>query len=186
MKHNQEPRNKNKPCIYHQLIFDRGAKNKCCWGNWVVTCKRMKFYIYCTKYTKINLKQIKNSDVRPKTIKLLKKKRRENVSWHWSWQWTFGYDTKSTGNKNENNPEGLHHRKEIINKIKSQPKKWEKIICRPLIWKGLISKIYMELVKLNSKKPTVELKTGQKIWIDTFPKKTYKWATVTWNHPQHH
>ena len=40
----------------------------------MVTCKRMKFYIYCTKYTKINLKQIKNSDVRPKTIKLLKKK----------------------------------------------------------------------------------------------------------------
>ena len=35
----------------------------------------MKFYTYCTKHTKINWKQIKNSDVRPKTIKLLKENR---------------------------------------------------------------------------------------------------------------
>ena len=51
--------------------------------------------------------------------------------------------------------------KEIINKIKRQPTEWEKIFAG-IYDKGLISKIYKVLIKLNTKKikPT-QLKTGK-------------------------
>ena len=42
--------------------------------------------------------------------------------------------------------------KETINKTKSQPTEWEKIFANDISNKGLVSKIYRELIKLNTKK----------------------------------
>ena len=42
--------------------------------------------------------------------------------------------------------------KETINKMKRQPTEWEKIFANYISNKGLISKIYKELIQLNSKK----------------------------------
>jgi len=42
--------------------------------------------------------------------------------------------------------------KEIVNKTKRQPKEWEKIFVNVLSAKGLVSKIYKELIKLNTHK----------------------------------
>ena len=41
--------------------------------------------------------------------------------------------------------------KETVNKIKRQPTEWEKIFANDMSDKGLVSKIYKELIKLNSK-----------------------------------
>ena len=41
--------------------------------------------------------------------------------------------------------------KETVNKTKRQPTEWEKIFANDLSDKGLVSKIYIELIKLNSK-----------------------------------
>ena len=42
--------------------------------------------------------------------------------------------------------------KETINKMKRQPSEWEKIFTNEATDKGLFSKIYKQLVKLNIKK----------------------------------
>ena len=42
--------------------------------------------------------------------------------------------------------------KEILNKIKRQPSEWEKIFANKATDKGLISKIYKQLMQLNIKK----------------------------------
>ena len=40
---------------------------------------------------------------------------------------------------------------ETVNKTQRQPTEWEKIFANDLSYKGLVSKIYKELTKLNSK-----------------------------------
>ena len=42
--------------------------------------------------------------------------------------------------------------KETINKVKRQPLEWEKIIANETTDKGLISKIYKQLIQLNTRK----------------------------------
>ena len=42
--------------------------------------------------------------------------------------------------------------KETISKVKRQPSQWEKIIANETTDKGLISKIYKQLIQLNTRK----------------------------------
>ena len=44
--------------------------------------------------------------------------------------------------------------KETINKMKRQPSEWEKIIANEATDKGLISKIYKQLIQFNIRKQT--------------------------------
>ena len=52
--------------------------------------------------------------------------------------------------------------RENFNKIRRQPTEWENILTNTSD-KGLISKIYKVLTKLNSKNQTTQLKNGQRI-----------------------
>ena len=52
--------------------------------------------------------------------------------------------------------------KKTINKMKRQRSEWEKIFAYEATDKGLISKIYKQLMQLNIKKQTTQPKNGQK------------------------
>ena len=68
--------------------------------------------------------------------------------------------------------------KEMISKVKRQHSKWEKIIANETTDKGLISKIYKQLIQLHSRK-TTQSKSGKKTYTDISPKNTYRWLTNT-------
>ena len=52
--------------------------------------------------------------------------------------------------------------KETINKVKRQPSEWEKIIANEKNDKGLISKIYKQLIQLNTRKTNNPIKKWEK------------------------
>ena len=52
--------------------------------------------------------------------------------------------------------------KETINKVKRQPSGWEKIIENETTDKGLISKIYKQLIQLNTRKTKNSIKKWEK------------------------
>ena len=52
--------------------------------------------------------------------------------------------------------------KETINKMKRQRSQWEEIFANEATDKGLICKIYKQLMQLNIKKQTTQSKNGQK------------------------
>ena len=52
--------------------------------------------------------------------------------------------------------------KETINKVKRQPSGWEKIIANETTDKGLISKIYKQLIQLIARKQITQSKSGGK------------------------
>ena len=56
---------------------------------------------------------------------------------------------------------------------------WEKIIANETTDKGLISKIYKQIIQLIARKQITQSKSGRKTETDIFPKKTYRWLTNT-------
>ena len=52
--------------------------------------------------------------------------------------------------------------KETLNKVKRQPSEWEKIIANEITDKGLISKIYKQLIQLNARKTNNPIKKWEK------------------------
>ena len=118
----------------------------------------MKLEHFLTPYTKINTKWIKDLNVRPETIKLLKEnigKTRSNIN--------YGrilyvpppriLEIKTKTDKWELiKIKSFCTTKETISKVKRPPSEWEKIIANEATDKGLISKIHKQLLKLNSRK----------------------------------
>ena len=65
-----------------------------------------------------------------------------------------------------------------VKRIKRQATNWEKIFAKDISNKELLSKTYIELLKVNNKKTNKLIKNGLKTLTDTSPKKTYdgKWV----------
>ena len=69
--------------------------------------------------------------------------------------------------------------KTTISKVKRQPSEWEKTRANAATDKQLISKIYKQLLQLNSRKINDPIKTWVKELNRHSPKKTYRWLTNT-------
>ena len=76
--------------------------------------------------------------------------------------------------------------KETIIKVKRQLSEWENITANEATDKGLISKIYKQLMQLNTRKTNNPINKWEKDLTDISPKKTYQWLTNTGEDAQHH
>ena len=108
----------------------------------------MKLEHFLTSYTKINSKWIKDLNVRPESIKLLK----ENISRTLNdiSQSKILYDPPPRVTEKKKTKvnkwyliklKSFYTAKETISKVKRQPSEWEKLIANETTDKGLISKI---------------------------------------------
>ena len=129
--------------------------NKWCWEHWTATCKRMKLSGYITPYTKINSKWIKNLNGRPETIKLLEQNTVRTLNDINQSKSFYDPPPRVMEIKTKINLIKLKtfcKAKETTNKVKRQPAEWEKIIAKETTDKGLISKLYKQLIQLNTRK----------------------------------
>ena len=122
----------------------------------------MKSEHFLTPYTKINSKWIKDLNVNSETIKLLK----ENIG-------KTLYDINHRKILHDPLPRVMEIKinkwdliklkifytaKDTINKVKSQPSEWEKIIANETTDKGLIFKTYKQLIQINTIKTNNSIK----------------------------
>ena len=118
----------------------------------------MKLEHFLTPYTKINSKWIKDLNIRPETIKLLDENIGKTLSDINHSRTLYDLPPRILETKAKINKWDLMKlksfctAKEIISKVKRQPSGWEKIIANEATDKGLISKIYKQLLVLNSRK----------------------------------
>ena len=124
----------------------------------------MKLEHFLTPCTRINSKWIKDLYVRPETIKLLE----ENIGRQF-------YDINQSKILYDPPPRVIEIKtkvnkwdlikcksfctaKETTCKVKRQPSEWEKLIANETIDKGLISKMYKQLIQLSTRKTNNPIK----------------------------
>ena len=126
----------------------------------------MKLEHFLTPYTKINSKWIKNLNVKPETLL------EENIdrTLYDINQSKILYDPpprvmeiKTKVNKWDLiKLKSFCRAQETISKVKRQPSEWEKIIANQTTDKGLVSKIYKQLIQLNARKTNNPIKKWEK------------------------
>jgi len=132
----------------------------------------MKSEYFLTPYTKINSIWIKNLNVRPETITLLEENKGRTLDDMNQSKILYDPPPRVMEIKTKINKWDLiklksfctakeKKRKETINKVKRQLSEWEKIIANETD-KGLISKIYKQLIQLNTRKTNNPMKSGEK------------------------
>ena len=135
------------------LNGDDSLFNKYRRENWIFL--RMKLDPYLIPFTKINSKWMKDFKMRPEAIKLLEENIRKKLLDIGLGNNFLDMTSKAQATKSKINKWGyitkkLPYSKRNNQKVKGQPTEWGKVFANCIFDKGLISKIYKELIQLNS------------------------------------
>ena len=123
----------------------------------------MKLELFLTPYTKINSKWIEDLNIRPETIKLSEGNIGRTLDIN-QIKVLYGPPLRVMEIKTKVNKWDLIKlksfctAKETISKVKRQPSEWKEIISNETTDKGLISKIYKQLIHLNTRKTNNPIK----------------------------
>jgi hypothetical protein len=178
------------PHNYTNFIFDKGAKNirwrkdslfnKNSWENWLSAFRKLKLDPYLPPCTSINSKWIKDLRIRPKTLKLVQERAGNTLE-----AIGIGKDFLNRTPEAQQLRERMDKwdyiklksfctTKEMVSKLQRPPTEWEKIFASYILDKGLITRIYRELKKLNSPKINEPIKKWATKINRTFQKKKFK------------
>ena len=128
----------------------------------------MKLEHFLTPYTKINSKLIKDLNLRPESIKFLEGNIGRTLNDINQSKILYDPPPRVIEIKTKVNKWDLIKLKSFctakksISKVKRQPSEWEKIIANETTDKGLISKIYKQLIQLNNRKTNNPIKKWEK------------------------
>ena len=145
----------------------------------------MKLEHSLTPYTKINSKWIKDLNVRQDTIKLLEENTGRTLYDINHSKILYDPPLREMEIKTKINKWDLMKlksfctAKETIKKMIRQPSEWEKIFANEATDKGLISKIYKQLMQLNIKKTNSPIQKRAEDLNRHSPKKIYRLPTNT-------
>jgi hypothetical protein len=149
---------------------EKSLFNKCCWEKWLSAYKKLKLHPCLSPCTSINLKWIKDFIIRPKTLKLVQERARNTLK-AVSIGKGFLSRTPAAQQQRERMDKWDYIKvkrfcttSEMVSILKRPPTEWEKIFASYTSDKGVITRIYRQLKKLNSpninepiKKWTIEL-----------------------------
>jgi len=129
--------------------------NKWCWFNWMSACRRMQIHQFLSPCAKLKSKWIKDLHIKPDTFKLKEEKVGKSLE-HMGNVESFldripmAYALKSRIYKWDLiKLQSFCKAKDTVIRRKQQPTDWEKIFTNRTSDRGLISKIYEELKKLD-------------------------------------
>ena len=177
-------------------LFNKGGRcitwsqkslfNKWGWESWAATCNTVKLDHQLTPNTKINSMWIKDLHRSRDIIKVLG----ENISkkiWDVPRSNTFtnmsprARDLKQRWNKWDFiKIKSFGKAKENSIKMKRDPTIWENIFANDTSDKGLIYKKCKNSHNSTPERQTIQLKSGQRTWTDTSPRKTYRGHRERW------
>ena len=151
----------------------------------------MKLEHFLTPYTKVNSKWIKDLNVRPEILKLFEENIGRTLNDIYQSKILYDPPPRVMEIKTKVNKWDLIKHfctaKEAINKVKTQPSEWEKIGANETTDKGLISKIYKQLIQLNTRKTNSPVKQRpEDLNRHISPKKTHRRLTDTQKGAQRH
>jgi hypothetical protein len=141
------------------------AFSKWCWLNWKLACRRMQIDPFLAPCTKLKSKWIKDPLIKPDTLKLKEDKVGKSLE-HMGTGENFlnrtpiAYALISRIDKWDLITLQNCNTKDTVNRTKWQPTDWEKIFTNPKSDSRLISNIYKELKKLDSKETNNPIKNG--------------------------
>jgi hypothetical protein len=163
--------------IYGHLIVYKEAKtlqwkkdsifNKRCWFNSLSICRGMQIDPFLSPCTKVKSKWIKDLHIKPDILNLIEEKVGK-IHEHMGTGEMFlnrtpmAYALRSRiDNWDHIKLQIFCKAKDTVNRAKWQPTDWKKIFTNPTCDRGLISNIYKELKKLDSREQNNPTKNGE-------------------------